>query len=175
MKNWGTFLNLHFCLADESTGNRPCDSGKMCDDCRTYNATELYKKYIGDLGLTDNSKAWADVIKRYEEITLSEINSNSYPLAKCEVDWMRYGRNTKQFHLAGGFGIRNQERLCTDINGSCSKCNWIKFTGMSCMEGKNAPTYKAIQQPVTDELLLQGFKQRAAYMKKVETIHNNTV
>ncbi len=42
---WDRFLDLNYCTKD-NVGNRPCDSGKLCDACATPNAWELYQEVL---------------------------------------------------------------------------------------------------------------------------------
>ncbi len=46
MDKWERFLNQYFCYKNSQTGNRPCDSGRPCDNCKTEQAQQQYAAWL---------------------------------------------------------------------------------------------------------------------------------
>ena len=45
-KTWSRFLNEVFgCVAEEETGNRPCDYGLWCDRCHSPKVEAQYQQW----------------------------------------------------------------------------------------------------------------------------------
>ena len=46
MSKWTDFLDENYCHEEYLTGNRPCDSGVLCDTCQSDAAQRMYKEYL---------------------------------------------------------------------------------------------------------------------------------
>lgn len=109
-----------------------------------------------------NLKEFKALIKRYETITLEEIEDN----------WTMPNKLTPfTANMLTGFGSLNSCTLCKKVYTDCSECvYWNKDSysfNYACNEGNNRETYLAIAWSATPEQLLTAFRSRAAHMREV--------
>lgn len=110
----------------------------------------------------ENIKAFKDLIEKYENITLEEI----------QKEW-KLLRNATGDDIAPeltGFGSQCTCTLCRAVKEYCTKCVYFRRRRddfmYCCNTGRNAKTYDDIENAKTSEELLKAFRQRAKHMKK---------
>ncbi|HUT85227.1 MAG TPA: hypothetical protein VMW66_00150 [Elusimicrobiales bacterium] len=107
-----------------------------------------------------NLKEFEALIKRYETITLKEI----------EDMFARTLRGDVKRRLTGFGGIRNCT-LCAAVwlqnIPNCKECAYNGLTGRMCTLGDNSPTYSGIDEASNPKQLLTAYRTRAAYMKLI--------
>ena len=71
MSKWTDFLDENYCHEEYLTGNRPCDSGVLCDTCQSDAAQRMYKEYL---------KRFPEEVKTLEEalIVFEECANKEY-------------------------------------------------------------------------------------------------
>jgi hypothetical protein len=104
-------------------------------------------------------KVFIDLIKRYETITLEEIQEK----------WETMG------NAITGFGSPSTCTLCheyMDPVDGCLPCPWVSLTGHTCSGFKNSHTYSDIYDVGNVLDLLTAYRKRAEYMKQVLKLNN---
>ena len=102
-----------------------------------------------------NLKEFKALIKRYESITLKEIE---------EVFDDTYIYTNDPANRLTGFGS-SKCPLCKKIN-VFNECNGCVYTiSRGCLKGINKETYNAIENADTSQELLNAFRARAKHMK----------
>jgi hypothetical protein len=117
-----------------------------------------------------NVKEFKALIKRYESITLAEIEEVASDPELIEYIKMtkRYGINIAS-HLTG-FGREDSCSLCLEIGRDCYSCVYGHM--YACLDSDKSNTYGRIRDAKTPQRLLYAFKARAKYMKTVLTEYN---
>jgi len=110
-----------------------------------------------------NLKEFEALIKRYETITLEEIEDMFAKTLLCDV----------KRRLTGFGGVSNCT-LCKAVwlwDGwgcpDCEECAYKELTGCMCSRGDNSPTYSGIEKASNPKQLLTAYRTRAAYMKLI--------
>lgn len=111
----------------------------------------------------ENLKEFKELIKKYESITLEDINNAN--ISEYDSNDSPFGR-FKAEELTGFSSLGCT--LCVPIKVNCSLCVWEGLdNNFPCCDGDNEPTYNNIYYAKDDEQLLKAFKERAKYMRKV--------
>lgn len=104
-----------------------------------------------------NIKEFQALVKRYETITLEEIDEQWYYNENIARDLTGIGSpHTCTLCLAVG---RVESGLC-----DCSSCVYNKFYG--CVQGENSESYDNIIEAESPEGLLSAFHARAEHLRK---------
>jgi len=104
-----------------------------------------------------NEKAFRKLRKRYESITLEEIEGVSLCYGKY------LGR--KVANKLTGFGSVKSCTLCQGVE--CKEC--VYGSVLACCNGRSRETYYAIAQAILPEVLLKAFRARAKHMRMLLT------
>ncbi len=104
-----------------------------------------------------NIKEFQALVKRYETITLEEI----------ENAWGKYSDGVAR--KLTGFGLYSTCTLCLAVertwqNDACSDCVYGEYLG--CTRKNNLNTYYAFLELETPEQLLTAFRNRAEHLRK---------
>lgn len=116
-----------------------------------------------------NLKEFKALIKRYESITLKEIESISLGSSKN----IYFKRAIRVAEALTGFGDKNKCSLCIAIAEDCTICVWAsgifykRGYRLPCADKNNAVTFDNFWNAKTNEDLLKAFKARAKRMKAV--------
>jgi hypothetical protein len=113
-----------------------------------------------------NYKEFIKLIERYESITLKEIEKAE----KKDIvrRWMAsndWGASVANYLT--GFGNYSDCTLCKVSKSDCSNCVYIYVTGSMCNLGENWDSYNEIRFAETPKQLLEAFRERARYMRKI--------
>ena len=113
------------------------------------------KKIILESINEKNLKEFKALIKRYETITLDEIE---------ECVKVYYFFNDEIAQALTGFGVTETCTLCLAVNHKCKYC--VFYAGSDyCMQEENEETYYRIAYAKTPRELLSAFRARAKHMK----------
>lgn len=119
--------------------------------------------YLTPTGL-ESKKAFKALKKRYETITLSEINEAFNNLVE-EGNGSFKGQCAA--NVLTGFASTGKCSLCRAVNQACFDCFWVIRTGHPCTSYPNAETYKGIYFAKDALELKEAFKKRAERMGEV--------
>ena len=115
----------------------------------------------------ENIKAFKDLIERYENISLEEIEKEWKSLNAWR-GCIDTGEDIAP--ELTGFGSQTTCTLCRAVHECCTKCVYFRKRRedfmFCCNTGRNAKTYNAIENAETPEELLKAFRKRAEHMKK---------
>ena len=126
-----------------------------------------------------NLKEFKDLILKYENITVEEIN---YILNKFDIPELEGISSEEILKELTGFGTRNTCTLCKAIklttvntlptNIDCFKCTWVEKTKFVCYEGCNKATYEKLEEIwFADDNFVQEIidacHTRADYMRNI--------
>lgn len=92
------------------------------------------------------------LIKRYESITLEEIEQN--PFINGDLGAQKLT----------GFGNNNTCTLCISVKNECQKC--VYEGRFSCIQDKLEDSYYAIKAAETPEELFYAFRNRAKVLRE---------
>jgi len=115
-----------------------------------------------------NLNQFKDLIKRYNEITLKEIEKKFSEAKDDGVD-SEYLMLAELKTGLTGFGSTKSCKLCIAVDAECSKCTWgqRRFReDVPCTELENNKTYQAINDAATPDELFIAYRKRAARMKE---------
>lgn len=117
---------------------------------------ELKEKYP-NLNITE----FFNLIKRYESITLEEIDKISFGLTPFSTA-----------NKLTGYGYGHTCKLCKYFEKErgttkCWDCVYTQFTEFKCFEGSNAFTYLNINLAENSKELLEAFRDRANHMREI--------
>lgn len=107
-------------------------------------------------------KEFEALIEKYESITIDDIKKVSAKTGSFS------GADTA--NGLTGYGAKFSCTLCVAVDGFCNDCTWNTLTGDKCGVKDTGRTYIHIFDAETPKELLQAFKNRAAYMRKVLNI-----
>jgi len=115
----------------------------------------------------ENIQAFKDLIERYENISLEEIEKEWKSLNA----WRGCIDTGEEIaYELTGFGSQTTCTLCRAVKEYCTKCVYFRKRRedfmFCCNTGRNEKTYNAISNAETPEELLKAFRQRAKHMKK---------
>lgn len=107
-----------------------------------------------------NLEEFKELIRRYESITLEEINDA----------WLEGMGAERVARYLTGFGDSLTCSLCKAVEICCRSCVYGITNG--CLDGKNEETYCNIKYAKSPDELLSAFRGRADHMKKIISENN---
>lgn len=126
-----------------------------------------------------NIKEFKNLIEKYEKITLEEIQKVWKSFVEDAAEEYEYAtgeyitedaRGEDVAPELTGFGSCTTCTLCRAVLECCTECIYFRKRKEDfmycCNTGRNAKTYKAIDNAKNPEELLKAFRQRAKYLRK---------
>jgi hypothetical protein len=112
--------------------------------------------------MKNNYEAFIELIKRYENITLEEIEK----VGRYNRERLFWGGRVAS--RLTGFGNKLSCSLCEAVDITrCEECLWMISTQSVCVKGGNKETYDNIDFALNPKQLIEAFRERAKRMKEV--------
>lgn len=109
-----------------------------------------------------NAPEFIALIKRYESITLEEIEATG----EFINERYNYKQTPSTIRKLTGFGYTNTCSLCKAVESTCFKCVYNEFGVEGCHKQDMHETYLLLEDANTPEELLHAIKARAYNMRQ---------
>lgn len=124
-----------------------------------------------------NHKEFKELIKRYEDISLTEIR---HARNKCLTEGQENFHGIWVLNKITGFGKRTICSLChrqpdgmgITLEVSCDDCIYSVITGRTCDAGENYATFRKLVKAQDEFELQQAIKDRATHMRIILRKYN---